>query len=138
MAKTNIGTNAQFTGGQLGLSTIGDHVYGFSGTFEGKTSAQTVINANTGKGYIVGEFQLNAVVGATDPAIGNPTLAQILFNGIIISIIKAEAGTEDTPSSERQKVIIPPYTNVQVIVDSDDNQAARLGSITFVGRSYNA
>ena len=120
----------------LDLNYIGKHAYAYSGTFEGSTTAQTVIDTSSGNGYLVGEFQLNAIVSATDPAVGNPTLAQILFNGTIIAIIKAEAGTEDTPSSERQKVIIPPYTKIQVIVDSDDNQASRLGSITFVGRIY--
>jgi len=120
----------------LDLNYIGKHAYAYSGTFEGKTAAQTVIDTSSGNGYIVGEFQLNAIVNATDPAAGNPTLAQILFNGTIIAIIKAEAGTEQTPSSETQKVIIPPYTKIQVIVDSDDNQSSRLGSIVFVGRIY--
>jgi len=123
-------------GAGLDLNYIGKHAYAYSGTFEGSTSAQTVIDTHSGNGYLVGEFQLNAVVNSTDPAVGNPTLAQILFNETIIAIIKAEAGTEDTPSSERQKVIIPPYTKVQVIVDSDDNQSSRLGSIVFVGRIH--
>ena len=120
----------------LDLNYIGKHVYAYSGTFEAKTAAQTVIDTTSGNDYIVGEFQLNACVGSTDPATGTPTLAQILFNGIIIGIIKAEAISEDTPSSERQKVIIPPYTKIEVIVDSDDNQSARLGTIGFVGRVY--
>jgi len=132
-----VGYGPQFTASTgLELNYIGSHVYGFSGTFQASNSPQTVINTSSGSGYIVGEFQLNAVVRSTDPAVGNPTLAQILFNGIIISIIKAEAGTEQTPSSETQKVIIPSYTNIQVIVDSDDNQADRFGTITFVGKVY--
>jgi hypothetical protein len=138
MAKTRIGTNSQFTGGQLSFSTIGSHIYGFSGTFASSTTAATVLNANTGKGYIVGEFQLNACVATGSPNVGAITGADITFNGVLVARIKADGQAETTPASVTQKVVIPPYTAIQVDVDSDQDQVARLGSVTFVGRVYDA
>jgi len=138
MAKTRIGTNSQFTGGQLALSTIGNHIYGFSGTFEATTDPQTVIDTNTGKGYIVGEFQLNAAVNSTNPASGSATLAIITFNGVTVSIIKSEANVDDLPNIVTQKVLIPPYTRVVITIESNDASSSQFATVTFVGRVYDA
>jgi len=136
MAKTKIGTNSQFTGGQLGLSTIGEHIYGYSGTFPATTDPQTVIDTNTGKGYIIGEFQLNAAVNSTNPSSGSATLALMTFNGVTVSIIKSEANVDDLPNNVTQKVLIPPYTRVVITIESNDAQSAQFATVTFVGRVY--
>jgi len=130
-ASTNV-----VAGAGLDLNYIGDRVFAYSGGFQASTTAATVIDTNSGSGTIVGEFQLNACVATGSPNVGTITGADIKFNGILIARIKADGQAETTPASETQSVVIPPYTSIEVDVDSDQDQAARLGTITFVGRVY--
>ena len=122
----------------LGLRYIQDRVFAYSGSFQASTTVQTVIDTNSGSGTIVGEFQLNAPVATGAPNVGMIAGADIIFNGTLIARIKADGQAENTPASQTQAVVIPPDTTIRVDVDSDDNQAARLGTITFVGRVYGA
>ena len=119
-----------------GIRYAGDYVYAYSGTFQSSTTAQTVIETTTGSGIIVGEFQLNGPVQAAEPNVGTICTGDIKFNGETIAIIKTDTASESQPGSESQKVIIPPFTTISVSVDSDNNQAARLGTVTFTGRVY--
>jgi len=119
-----------------GIRYIGNWAYMFSGTFQSSTTAQTVIDTTTGSGIIVGEFQLNGPVQAAEPNVGTICTGDIKFNGETIAIIKTDTASESQPGSETQKVIIPPLTSVTISVDSDNNQAARLGTVTFTGRVY--
>lgn len=131
-------TSDLFAGPGLGLQYIQDRVFAYSGTFLGSTTTATVIDTHSGSGTIVGEFQLNACVATGAPNVGLITGADIIFNGTLIARIKADGQAENTPASQTQAVVIPPYTSIQVDVDSDDNQAARVGTVTFVGRVYGA
>jgi len=122
----------------LGIRYIGEHCYALSGTFPASTNPQTTLEFTTGAGYILGEIQLNAAVSSTAPDSGSSTLALITFNAITISIIKAEAGNNDIPTYAIQKVLIPPFTNVKIVVDGNDNQAGQFATVTFSGRVYGA
>jgi len=122
----------------LGIRYVQNYAYAYSGTFQSSTTAQTVIETTTGSGIIVGEFQLNGPVQAAEPNVGTNTIAVIKFNGETISLLKTDTANETQPGSETQKVIIPPFTTISVSVDSDNNQAARLGTVTFTGRVYGA
>ena len=58
MAKEQFGSNAQFTGSGLGISTIGKHLYGYSGArtiASGGSADTTMLDFATGK-YYVGLF----------------------------------------------------------------------------------
>jgi len=120
----------------LGLNVIGSHCYAYSGTFPANVVAATALEFTTGNQYIVGEIQLNAAVNSTNPASGSSTLALIKFNGIIISIIKSEGHVDDMPNVATQKVIVPPYTQITVSVDSNDDQAAQFATVSFTGKLY--
>ena len=120
----------------LDLNYIGNHCFAYSGTHAANSTAATALEFTTGNQYIVGEIQLNAAVNSTNPANGSSTLALIKFNGVIISIIKSEGHVDDMPNVATQKVIVPPYTNVTISVDSNDDQAAQFATVTFTGKLY--
>lgn len=126
-------------GAGLELNYIGKHCYAYSGKYGANVTRQTMLSFTSGKQYIVGILQLNACQDDDDADKGSPTIAEIFFNGIGISLIKAEAqsgsGT-DMPSSQTQKLLIPPFTTVLVQMEADDNQADEHATITFVGRLY--
>jgi archaellum component FlaF (FlaF/FlaG flagellin family) len=124
-------------GAGLELNYVGSHCYAYSGLYLANTTAFTVLEFQTGKGYIVGEMQLNAAVDDDGPTSVNINSANILFNGISVALIRAGvAGDDTTPTSERQKLIIPPLTQVQVIVDSNGTESDRWLSVVFTGRVH--
>jgi len=139
MAKVKLGSNAAFSSVGKGLVTIGRHCYAYSGKYGASVTRQTMLFFSSGKGYIIGELQLNACQDDDNVDVGSPTLAEIFFNGISVSLIKAEAqsgsGT-DMPTSQTQKLLIPPLTTVEVQMEADDNQADEHATITFIGKYY--
>ena len=125
----------------LGIRYIGEHCYAYSGKYAANVTRQTMLNFSSGSGYIVGELQLNACQDDDDADKGSPTIAEIFFNGIAVSLIKAEAASgsvTDMPSSQTQKLLVPPLTTVLVEMEADDNQADEHATITFIGRVYGA
>ena len=128
------GSNPAGTGNTLNY--IGDFVYAYSGSFPATTSGVTVISTTSSSQVIVGKFQLNACIATGAPNVGTITGADINFDGQLIGRIKADGQAETTPASETQDVVIPPYTKITVEVDSDQDQAARFGTVTFTGRVY--
>jgi len=125
----------------LGIKYIGEHAYALSGKYAANVTRQTALDFRSGSGYIVGEFQLNAAIDDDDADKGSPTIAEIFFNEVPVSLIKAEAAsgsTQDMPSSQTQKLLIPPNTAVLVQIEADDNQADEYATVTFIGRVYGA
>jgi len=133
MVRTKIGSNASYTGNQLGLTYIGEHAYAYN-SFEASTTTQTVLDFVTGKGYIVGVFQFNGCVDPTTPQNSENGACNVKFNGVTVSNLKALQSA--MPSSESQDLLIPPLTRVTVTADATDNQAARIGTVTYVGKVH--
>jgi len=134
MAKTNLGSNAVFSGTQLGFSYIRNWVYAYSGTFGTSIAEQTILDTSSPKGFIVGEFQYNQPVNPESLA-DESAAVQIKFNGVTISILKVSEGSGMT-GSVTQKVIIPPLTRVTVTCEGSDNQASTLQTLSFIGELY--
>ena len=131
MAKTRIGSNAQFTGGQLGLSTIGDHAYAFSG-IKTVSSATTLLEFSTGKGYIVGKLEF--FQGDLDLDWGK---SYVYFNNVEVirqAIRLGQAGFNET--FDVINILIPPLTLVKCELEFGTSSNA--GSCSFVGRIYDA
>jgi hypothetical protein len=122
----------------LGIRYIGDYVYAYSGAYGAETAASTKLEFTTGSGVIAGVFQLNTPV-STGTGIQAST-AQVLFNDEVVARIKTLGSTSNQgfSSSQTQDLIIPPFTKVEVIVTSTDDQAGQLGSVVITGRVYGA
>jgi len=128
-------SNETITGNALQFTDDNKHAYAYSGLHPSNTVGFEVLNFFSGESYIVGEFQLNAATDDDSPSAVNINNANILFNNVSVALIRA--GTNGnvgyTDPSVKQKIIIPPRTNVSVIVDANGTEADRYFSVLFVG-----
>jgi len=136
MAKTKLGSNAIFGGTQLGITTILDRVYAYSGSKGVASSDVKHLDFTTGKGFIVCEFIGIGATLAGTLASGAVSLFTITFNGVTVGIIKTDTDTEDMPSYVSIPLLIPPLTSVIVNVESDRGTSSMVTSCQLIGRIY--
>jgi len=116
---------------------IGQHFYAFSGSFEAKNAEQTVFDFTSGSGYIFAKIELYGAANFNSPGDGTQTTAEVTFNGQVINVMKAatEGGAHGFGDA-KCKVIIPPYTQVVVKVDSNQDITTELCHVIITGRVY--
>ena len=127
-----------FTGPAKALEIIGDFAYAYTGLKLASTyqTGLEVLLFTTGNYLFVGDIQLNAEVDDDDPTLGGTTSLMTSFNGVKISLIKADGELERAPSSVIQPVIIPAYTEVSCLIDSGQGGGDTWSSVTITGRIY--
>jgi len=116
----------------LELNYIGNHCYAYGGEFGRATAEQTVMNFTTGADYIVGELFVSGGIAGGN-ASGGITTFQVKLNGITSIWLKVESAQEDQPSNTKCKFILPPYTTLTVISDSDATDATFQTTTAFTG-----
>jgi len=130
-ASTNV-----IAGTGLELNYVQDRVYAYSGLHAALTAETTVLNFQTGNKTIIGIMQLNAPVDDDAPTVGTETTSNIYLNGVSIGILKATTGQSDNAQgSVRTEIVLPPYTNVEVILVSSGDESDRYGSMIFTGKT---
>jgi len=119
MAKKNIAT---FFGPQLGLSTVGDFAYAYSGTVQATSADHTMLFFTSGDSTLVGKI---TCIGGVENngggvAAGTVSAFTLSFNGQEITRFKTStSGTSpDHEAHQTYPIIIPPRTEVKVIVFS--------------------
>ena len=124
----------------LGIRYVGEHVYAFSGSYEANNAAQTVLDFDSGSGYIVGTIELFAGTQFASPGAGTQTTAQVTFNGDVINVLKnvSKYPSDGGQGSGKCKVIIPPFTNVVIKIDSNEDNVNELCHVILTGRVYGA
>jgi hypothetical protein len=129
MSKTKTGSNAQFTSTGKTLTTIGDHVYGYSGVLSCDDNTKTMMQFNTGKHYIKGKVQFSYVTPENQDF-----QYTIKFNGLVVQRYNVIRGLE--PYTKTIFLIIPPLTEVTLTAQnvSDSAQIDQIVSIT--GKIY--
>jgi len=133
MAKTRIGTNAQFVGPNQGLSTIGDHCYGLSGSFSFTDTVAYGLNFSTGKGYIEAKIYF----GYHDPSGDNVETHVVFNNQIVFQAESNQSLSGDFPNGfAHLKIIIPPYTTVKIGAINVSNSNAHTSTISLTGKVY--
>jgi len=112
------------------------HCYAYGGLNASSVTSASILLFETNSEYIIGEFQINAGLDDDDPASSvAPTTLIIKFNDVGVSMIGCSGATTDRrPSSIRQRLIIPPFTKVECIIDSQDF-ADKYNSATFIGKA---
>ena len=121
-----------------GIRYVGQHCYAYSGLYEAKQSLQEVLNFTTGSGYIDCKIQLNGAVNATNPASRSATTGLIDFNGESVVLLACGNSAIDAPMTDSNRLIIPPFTNVTIAIDSDADTSTQFASVTIAGRVYGA
>ena len=118
------------------LNYIGNHCYATSGEFECKTSDQTLLSFSTGNSYIIATLVMNAPIRFADITDGFVRGFKLNFNSETVLAVKADSSQEDMPAYIEVKVLIPPYTNVELICRDSTDNAAYLGTANLTGRVY--
>jgi len=121
----------------LGGRYIGQHFYALSGEFGKSTTEQTVLDILTGSGYIVGRITVSGPI-LTGSGGGGIATFQIQFNGETVLWLKVETTAEDQPCNTFADLILPPFTQMKVITDSDSIDANYNTTVIFTGRVYGA
>jgi len=136
MAKKNIAT---FLGPNKGLTIVGEHAVAYSGAIQAATSDITHLDFGSPVyQYIVGSITLTGPMKIDSVTDGGAAVAEIQFNGIELFNIKVETGQEDMPSQVTLPILIPPHTQVTIVVRSQYDTAGSTTSANIVGRIYDA
>jgi len=122
-----------FTGPAEALEIYGDFAAAYSGLFPASTTETVELSFTTGNYLFVGVFQLNGPVDDDAPGSQNKAMAKLSLNGVPVSLIANAAG-DNGPFSIQQDVIIPAYTEVEVVVVANGNESDRYGSVTITGK----
>ena len=131
-----LGVSGSFTGPAEALEIIGQHAYAYSGLFAALNTDQTVLSFTSGNYYVHGWLQLNGAVDDDSPSSTTLTACRVAFNGVGLFILVTGDGAHRSLRSIRQKIIIPPYTEVVAILDSESSAADQYGSVVITGRVY--
>jgi hypothetical protein len=120
----------------LDIHVIGNHAYALSGMFGASTAEQTMLDFTSGNYYLVGRLTFTGFVRPEAPQSGSISAALLSFNGIPIAILKNDGANETQPTTSYSEIIIPPYTNVKVTVESSDDDADNDGSVLITGKIF--
>ena len=120
------------------LNYIGNHAYAYSGTFGATTGDQTMLNFTTGAAYVWGKIYCNGGVQQDDPSTGIISSWELSLDGQVIALMKTESATEDMPTTVENKILIPPYSKVQLVIRASGTGSQTLSSAVFTGRAYHA
>jgi len=130
-----LGVGNAFTGAASQLEIVGDFAYGYSGRVQAFSGNDGVAFDFTSGNYLfVGRFMVP--FDKTGLGAGDSVGYTIKFNGATI----ARAETEHSTGIPQQKLwldlIIPAYTEVEIIFDSDDTSEAFFLTGVLTGRIY--
>jgi len=137
MAKKRI---AAFLAPNLGLSVAGDYAYAYGGGIGAAAVSQTWLDFMTGEYLTVGTFQLNTPVKADTPLDMSGVVAVLKLNGSVICNLVAnpQSSPEATGATfVTQDLIIPPFTRLTVVCQTDAEDLDDIGSCIFTARIYN-
>ena len=123
----------------LGIRYIGNRCYAYAGLFDSSTTEFEMLNFTTGSGLIVGEFILNgSVLFTSDSHLGGNSAYKISFNDLAVSTVKIDTTGTDPgqPMTNKQPIIIPPFTKVILSCIVGENSSTEQVSAYFIGRVY--
>tara|TARA_R100001163_G_scaffold60916_1_gene50539 strand:+ start:461 stop:880 length:420 start_codon:yes stop_codon:yes gene_type:complete len=130
------GSNPSGTGSILNY--IGDHVYGYSGTFPSSQTTQTMMEFSTfNNTYIVGEFVLMGGLKYASDLNGRISVFRISVNDEIVAIVKSDPQSSDYTGDVKVPILLEPSSKIKLEVISNDNDADQTVTAMFVGRQYN-
>jgi len=131
-----LGQSNSFTGAAEAIEVAGNFAYAYSGPKQVDNSDVLHLDFTTGNYLFVGEFNFNGpnnMSAVTGGAIG---IAEISFNGSVIMKLKTASDQEDMPASVTIPFLIPPYTEIKVVVRTDSTGAGTTTDTNLVGRIY--
>tara|TARA_Y100001963_G_scaffold99544_1_gene137003 strand:- start:225 stop:653 length:429 start_codon:yes stop_codon:yes gene_type:complete len=128
------GSNPSGTG--TNLNYIGEHAYALSGAIAATTTLETALQFTTGTSYMVGTLNFNGYADDDDPANRNAGNCLVSFDSQIVMLLNTGSSAQDMPTEVATKILIPPYTNVLIQVESSADSADQYATVSIVGRVY--
>ena len=116
------------------LNIVGNHAYA-NNNAPSSTTPATILKFNTGNAYHLGTLQINMglVVDSTADSAG---YLQVSFDGQLVSILVAGLTGTDSQTTAKQKILFPPFTNVEMTIHSNGDNATRILTVGYAGRVY--
>ena len=132
MAKTRIGSNATFLGGNKGLSIVGDHCYAYSGEVNVDNNATTLLFFKSLKGYLKAKLSV-----ACAEVSGDNYTVDVQFNGVpVYSNVYNNTYQAYPYGVSPFPLIIPPLTEVKIIMQNISNSNDTDWTMSITGRVY--
>ena len=85
---------------------------------------------------MVGDVQVNSAIDDDNPENATSTSLNIKFNGTSILLLGSGGDVTRSKLSIRSKIIIPPYTEVECVLDNGSDAPDNYASASIVGRIY--
>ena len=121
----------------LGIRYVNEYAYAFSGQHASNTSAVTHFSFTSGAGVLVADLYCNGATTLGSPTNGRTTVWNLSFNDIIIVGLKTDSASADYAGpTVHNKIMIPPFTKVELLAYSESSSADRLTSAVITGRVY--
>tara|TARA_Y100000310_G_scaffold9561_1_gene10061 strand:+ start:219 stop:641 length:423 start_codon:yes stop_codon:yes gene_type:complete len=121
------------------LNIVGDWAYATI-TQSTSTSPQTMFDFETGAYVLVSKLYVSAGNHLVTADAGSSSSFRVKFNGINVALARCESdlesGERGTPAQTVIPLIIPPFTTVEVSVDSDQTDGDKYTSAFLTGRVY--
>ncbi len=128
-------TGGSFTGPAEALEIVGDHAYAYSGQLAAATVDVLHLSFTSGNYYFVGALSCLGQTLANNTPSGGISNFKLALNGTIVAAVKTDTKEEDSPSNAIIPIIIPPYTEVTVNVESGDDTSFSTNA-NLTGRIY--
>jgi len=125
-----------FTGPAEALEIAGDFAYAYSGQFPASQTQQTVLKFTSGNYLFVGDVFLTAAIADGDLSAVIPTGCLIKLNNAIVINATTGNASKDSPDQVLIPIIIPAYTDVEIIIDSNDVSLNYHSTVSVTGRIY--
>ena len=134
--QAGFGSGASFTGPAEALEIVGDRCYAYSGLTATSNAEQTTLKFTTGNYYSDCILSMQGAVQMNDLTDGDHTGFIVKLNGAIIGQFKVSTIAEGMPTVLKVPLIIPSYTEVEVITDSYNPVANQFTATLITGRIY--
>ena len=129
-----LGFSNSFTGAASALEVAGDFAYGYSGAISLNNETKTFLRFTTGNFLLVAQTQ--TTVKVADMAANKFVRTKISLNDTqIMDMAPQTNATSSFADLDPMYIIVPPYTEVLVEVQSNDTQSLNF-YVTMTGRIY--
>ena len=124
-----------FTGPAEALEIVGDFCYA-ANNFTASTNPGNKIEFTSGNFIADVTVEMGPLINPTDATDGKRAISQIQFNGATVQTMLSDGAAADQQTPATAHIIIPPYTEVAILVKANADSASYTAAIFMAGRIY--
>ena len=130
-----VGSSNSFTGPAEALEITGDFCYA-ANNFVASSNPGNKIEFTSGNFIADVTVEMGPLINPTDATDGKRAIAQIQFNGATVQTMLSDGAAADQQTPATARIIIPPYTEVAILVKANADSASYTAAIFIAGRIY--